>query len=185
FLDHNNNVLPCVTTQNLMDAMNPRTWLQDGVPVHLLDVHLEKGMHCIDCHFVQDCHGNGKLQAEVRAAVEIGCADCHGTTTQRATLKTTGPASYTSGKDGRNLEALRTPSGKRRFEREGDRIFQNSMVEKDKRWEVVQVMDTITPGNEHYNVRSHLAKTVRFSPEGEMVWGDRPHEGNNPCAHAT
>src|SRR5262249_44110277 len=71
FLDHNNNVLPCVTTQNLMDAMNPRTWLQDGVPVHLLDVHLEKGMHCIDCHFVQDCHGNGKLQAEVRAAVEI------------------------------------------------------------------------------------------------------------------
>src|SRR4029077_3062930 len=29
--------------------------------VHLKDIHLEKGMHCIDCHFEQDSHGNGKL----------------------------------------------------------------------------------------------------------------------------
>ncbi len=31
------------------------------MPVHLLDIHMEKGMHCIDCHFVQDAHGNTKL----------------------------------------------------------------------------------------------------------------------------
>ena len=32
--------------------------------VHLKDIHLEKGMHCIDCHFEQDSHGNGKLYGE-------------------------------------------------------------------------------------------------------------------------
>src|SRR4029079_3677397 len=41
---------------------------RDGVPVHLMDIHLEKGMHCIDCHFNQDNHGNTKLYGEVRAA---------------------------------------------------------------------------------------------------------------------
>jgi hypothetical protein len=25
-----------------------------GKPVHLKDIHLEKGMHCVDCHFAQD-----------------------------------------------------------------------------------------------------------------------------------
>ena len=36
-------------------------------------------MHCVDCHFAQDIHGNGKLYGEPRAAVEIDCIDCHGT----------------------------------------------------------------------------------------------------------
>ena len=27
--------------------------------VHLNDIHLEKGMHCVDCHFRQDAHGDG------------------------------------------------------------------------------------------------------------------------------
>ena len=57
---------------------------RDGVPVHLLDIHLEKGMHCADCHFVQDVHGNTKLYGEVRAAIEIQCIDCHGTITKEA-----------------------------------------------------------------------------------------------------
>lgn len=30
--------------------------------VHLKDIHLEKGMHCIDCHFEQDSHGNATVQ---------------------------------------------------------------------------------------------------------------------------
>ena len=51
---------------------------RDGLPVHQLDIHLEKGMHCIDCHFIQDAHGNTKLYGEVRAAIEIQCIDCHG-----------------------------------------------------------------------------------------------------------
>ncbi|MGH9943656.1 MAG: hypothetical protein ACRD9R_15020 [Pyrinomonadaceae bacterium] len=63
-----------------------------GVPVHLKDIHLEKGMHCADCHFRQDSHGNGNLYNEPRAAIEINCADCHGTISARAGLVTTGPA---------------------------------------------------------------------------------------------
>src|SRR5205807_6679921 len=102
----------------------------DGVPVHQLDVHLEKGMHCVDCHFVQDAHGNGKLYGEVRAAIEIQCTDCHGTITKKPTLRTSGPARADGANgepDGRDLTVLRTPSGARRFEWRGDRRFQNSM----------------------------------------------------------
>ena len=52
--------------------------------VHLRDIHLEKGMHCVDCHFEQDTHGNGKLYGETRNAVEVDCVDCHGTIDQQA-----------------------------------------------------------------------------------------------------
>lgn len=158
---------------------------RDGVPVHLLDIHMEKGMHCIDCHFIQDVHGNTRLQMEVRAAVEIQCADCHGTAAKRPTLRTTGPASYTSSKEGgRDLTAMRTPFGKRRFERVGDKVYQNSMVEPNLRWEIVQVTDTLDPQHPHYNAKSRLAKTVRFDEAaGKLVWGDLPPNGEAGCAH--
>jgi hypothetical protein len=32
--------------------------------VHLKDIHLEKGMQCVDCHFMSDVHGNGMLYGE-------------------------------------------------------------------------------------------------------------------------
>ncbi len=162
-----------------------------GTPVHAMDIHMEKGMHCVDCHFVQDMHGNGRLQMEVRAATEISCIDCHGSATQYATLRTSGPASYTSTTDpkspGRNLAAKKTPFGKPLFEIEDlgggkKRIFQNSMVEKGVRWEVVQTKDTVTPDHPRYNAKSHLAKTVRFE-NGKMVWGDHPAEGKCTAHH--
>jgi hypothetical protein len=187
-LDHHNHPIEIVGNAQLRAAMDPARRNQDGVPVHLMDIHLEMGMHCVDCHFIQDVHGNTKLQQEVRAGIEIQCIDCHGTTTQRATLRTTGPASYTSGEGGRNLETLRTPSGKRRFERQGNTIIQNGMVENEKgeygRWEIVQVMDTIDPKSPHYNHKAALAKTVRMSPEGQMVYGDVPGGNADACAHA-
>lgn len=86
-----------------------------GKPVHLKDIHLEKGMHCVDCHFVQDSHGNGNLYNEPRAAIEITCADCHGTTTERADLFTGGPASETSDKAGRDLTNLEGTDNTRIF----------------------------------------------------------------------
>jgi hypothetical protein len=162
-LDHNDHIIPQPTTELLMAAMQPANRNRDGVPVHLMDIHLEKGMHCIDCHFIQDAHGNTKLYGEVRAGVEIQCIDCHGTVTQRATLRTTGPAANVSGPDGRNLGVLRTPFGLRRFERRGDKLVQNSMVEKGLSWEVKQVIDTIDPRSKDYNARSALAKTVALS----------------------
>ncbi|HEY7155700.1 MAG TPA: hypothetical protein VH575_17185 [Gemmataceae bacterium] len=189
-LDHRGKVIEHAGTAELMTALRYQKLppqerkAKDGVPVHLMDVHLEKGMHCVDCHFIQDAHGNTRLQGEVRAGIEIQCIDCHGTIAQRATLRTTGPAAYTSSrKGGRNLEELRTPFGKRRFEREGDKIYQNSMVEKDLRWELVQTQDTITPGSDHYNEKARLAKTVRFDSDGRLAWGDVPPQGEKGCAH--
>ena len=60
--------------------------------VHLNDIHLERGMHCVDCHFRQDSHGDGNLYNEPRASIEITCEDCHGTIQKKATLFTSGPA---------------------------------------------------------------------------------------------
>src|SRR5208283_5778300 len=133
--------------------------------VHLKDIHLEKGMHCIDCHFQQDSHGNGKLYGETRNAVEVDCVDCHGTIQQRATLRTSGIAAPAGGTA---LDVLRTPWGERRFYWDGDRLFQRSMLEKDQQWEVVQVIDSITPGNAHYSEKSRLAKTIQ---KDGSIWG--------------
>jgi hypothetical protein len=75
------------------DAATETTPPPAGVPVHLKDIHLEKGMHCVDCHFRQDAHGNGVLYNEPRAAIEIDCIDCHGTIKEPAKLTASGPAS--------------------------------------------------------------------------------------------
>jgi hypothetical protein len=125
--------------------------------VHLQDIHLEKGMHCTDCHFEQDAHGNGKIYGETRNAVEIDCVDCHGTVARRATLRTSAAAAPAGGSD---LSTLRTPFGLRRFYRQNGKLYQRSMMDKDLSWEVVQVLDTITPGNSHYSEASRLAKTL-------------------------
>jgi hypothetical protein len=54
--------------------------------VHLKDIHLERGMHCVDCHFTEDTHGNGNLYGETRNAITVQCEDCHGTLDHRAKL---------------------------------------------------------------------------------------------------
>jgi hypothetical protein len=73
----------------------------------------------------------------------------------------------------------------RRFEQRGDKIVQNSMVEKDLSWELVQVKDVITPGHPRYNQSAHLAKTVRFAAKdkNEFVWGDVPGNNERAVAH--
>jgi len=90
---------------NLLDAKNSVVSPDDPdrfkKAVHLNDIHLEKGMQCVDCHFRQDAHGNGILYNEPRAAIEIGCIDCHGTIRERATLVTSGFAAGLSVKEGK------------------------------------------------------------------------------------
>ena len=166
-----------------------------GIPMHLVDIHVEKGLHCIDCHYIQDMHGNNRLQMEVRGAIEIACIDCHGSSSQVAKLRTSGPASYTSNPDvkpediknplyGRDMTALNTPAGKPRFERRGGKIYQRSMVEKDLIWEVVQTKDTIDPQSENFNAKSAIAKTVRMEGD-KMVWGDvKGNDDDSGCAHS-
>jgi hypothetical protein len=145
-------------------------------PVHYLDIHLEKGMHCIDCHFDQDNHGNGKLYGEMRAPIEIQCIDCHGTVTERAKLTASGPGDHPKTRDLlQRGTASTTPFGRRKFDKEGDRIFQNSMVEPGLRWEIVQTVDVITEGSPHYNEKARLAKTVRREGDN-LVWGNVPSD---------
>ncbi|HSS19411.1 MAG TPA: multiheme c-type cytochrome [Pyrinomonadaceae bacterium] len=85
---------------NLLDAQNNLVAADDPdkfkKAVHLNDIHLEKGMHCVDCHFRQDSHGDGNLYNEPRAAIEITCEDCHGSIRARANLFTSGPAAATA-----------------------------------------------------------------------------------------
>jgi hypothetical protein len=145
--------------------------------VHLQDIHLEKGLHCVDCHFEQDSHGNGHLYGEARAAVEIDCIDCHGSVTSRAGLKTSNSAAPAGGTD---LSRLRTPSGKRRFEWVDGKLMQRSMVDPDKEWTVSQVLDSITPGSYNYNEKARLAKTIQ---RDGVTWGSAP-AGSGQLAHS-
>ncbi len=85
---------------NLLDAADKVVAPEDPnkfqKAVHLQDIHLEKGMHCADCHFRQDSHGTGILYNEPRAAVEIGCIDCHGSLAEKANGITSGYAAMTT-----------------------------------------------------------------------------------------
>src|SRR5271165_1986824 len=140
--------------------------------VHLKDVHLARGMQCVDCHFGSDVHGNGLLYGEPRAATSIECIDCHGTVSRRPTLVTSGN-SGTFG-DGRvepaDLAKGTTPWGPR-FRWVGRRLFQRSMMTPDLVWEVPQTIDTIDPASARYNPKSAYAKTLR---RDGATWGDVP-----------
>ncbi len=203
-LDHEGDRVESPSTPELMAAVEPSNEFEkihgkqrDGVPVHLMDIHMEKGMHCVDCHFYQDGHGDTKLYGEVRAAIEIQCVDCHGDASQSLvdkvdrqlrtgeapTLPTSGPA---SGKEPTNLLALRTAFGKPRFEIKRapgrkPQLIQRSNVEENLEWVVTQTADTINPESNEYNPRSHAAKTVRLDSDGQMRWGGA-HDPDK-CAH--
>ena len=123
--------------------------------VHLKDVHLAHGMQCADCHFDVDVHGNGMLYGEPRNATTINCIDCHGTVDQRPSLITTGNAGAVDLANTSN-----TPWGPR-FVWEGTKLYQQSVMAPDVRWEIPQTMDTVDPLSSHYNPKSAYAKTLR------------------------
>jgi hypothetical protein len=150
-LDKDGNIVPFDDAQKFSKA------------VHLRDIHLERGMHCVDCHFSQDEHGNGQLYAEYGNTIEIECQDCHGSTNSYTNLRTSGPAAPPGGND---LRIGTTPFGKRRFVWSNGTLVQRSMVNPNMQWEVVQVKDTITPGHRRFNAKSHYAKTIQSSQGG-------------------
>lgn len=134
--------------------------------VHMADIHVDYGMHCSDCHFSQDAHGDGNIYGEVAQAVEIQCQDCHGTVKSRAKLLTTGPAAPPGGRD---LSLMRTPFGQARFVWREGTLYQRSVLDPDLEWAVKQVRDTVTPGSATYNPKAARAKTVRRFGEGEQT----------------
>lgn len=191
---------------NLLDAKNAIVSPDDPErfkkAVHLNDIHLEKGMQCVDCHFRQDAHGNGVLYAEPRAAIEIGCIDCHGSIRERATLVTSGPAAGFGVKDGkfdqgkgRNLATIRfrdpngnkillfrqlkndtklkDESGNEIALKAGD-IVQNSMVVPGRWWRVKQTADTINPNAPHPDDYSVKSRYAKTMRTDNATWGDVP-----------
>jgi len=52
------------------------------------DIHYQKGMECIDCHTMNDLHGDGNMHNKKEEAVEIECQDCHGTADKVSDLRT-------------------------------------------------------------------------------------------------
>ncbi len=205
-LDWKNDPISEVTPEKLQTAVAPPNKSEQAkgkcrpdAPVHMMDIHMEKGMHCTDCHFYQDSHGNTNLYAEVRAAIEIQCIDCHGTadqtlvekvdqqlrTGQPLKLPTSGPAAPEGGS---NLLSMRTTFGTPRFEilrepGQQPKLIQRSTVEPDVFWEVTQTADTIRPGTESYNPRSHAAKTVQMDDDGNVTWGANTPDELLRCAH--
>jgi hypothetical protein len=137
--------------------------------VHLSSIHLDKGMACVDCHFAQDAHGNGHIYGEVAAAIEVDCADCHGTATTYPTLTTSGPAAKPGGTD---LSLLRTQDGRKRFEWRNGRLFQRSALDPNKEWEMSLVKDSVNPNSSHYNAKAARAKLMAAGDEGrDGKWG--------------
>lgn len=146
--------------------------------VHMSSVHLDVGMHCVDCHFAQDNHGNGHIYGEVANAVEIDCVDCHGTAEKFPTLKTTGPAAPPGGTD---LSLLRNPDGKLRFIWRDGKLFQRSLLWPDREWELSLVKDTVDESSPNYNEKAARAKLMSKDTETQK-WGSGV-EGEN-LAHS-
>ncbi|HSN21943.1 MAG TPA: hypothetical protein VLS49_14775 [Usitatibacter sp.] len=146
--------------------------------VHLTSIHLDMGFVCVDCHFAQDMHGNGHIYGEVADAIEIDCADCHGTVDRYPTLRTSGPAARPGGLD---MSLLRTQDGRRRFEWRNGRLYQRSAVDPKLEWEMTLVKDTVTPGNPHYNEKAARAKLMHAGESGRRgEWGPGTKEYAHP-----
>ena len=158
---------------------DPKKWEK---VVHMNSIHAEKGMHCADCHFAQDAHGNGHIYGEVANAVEIDCVDCHGTPDAYPTLVTSGPA---RGPRGRDLSLIRNPDGTRRFEwvtrgwtdaanqlacKNDKCLIQRSLVNPGLAWQMSLVEDTVRAGNVDYNGKAARAKLMSMNTATQH-WG--------------
>ena len=170
---------------NLLDANNKIVADDDPQKfkkaVHLSSVHLDKGMHCVDCHFSQDAHGTGHLMTEVAPAIEIDCVDCHGTADRYPNLRTSGPASPKGGTD---LSLLRNPNGDKRFEWRGGKLIQRSVVNPALEWELSLVKNSVDKSHPEYNAKAARAKLMGRNTQ-TLDWGngvapaDRAHKDEN------
>jgi hypothetical protein len=138
---------------NLLDAAGKQVAPDDperfNKAVHLKDIHLERGMHCVDCHFSQDNHGDGNLYGETRNAVMVECIDCHGDFQREAAVarfKRPGVAAderqrllevLFTGPAARNTSDLQAVAARNqviadRFELRGGRLWQRSELYREQ-----------------------------------------------------
>ncbi len=161
--------------------------------VIMKSIHVEKGMHCVDCHFEQDAHGSGYIYGEVANAIEIRCQDCHGNADAYPTMRTSGPAARPGGFD---LTTLRVQGGKSRFEWKGSecdrpvtenrdcKLIQRSAVNPGLEWDMSLVKDSVNPNKPDYNPKAARAKLMSkiSTADQAQTWGpgvkpaDRAHK---------
>ena len=157
---------------NLLDADGAEVAADDpekfDKAVHMSSIHLDAGMHCVDCHYAQDTHGNGHIYGEVAAAVEIDCKDCHGTITAYPTLKTSGPAALVKGTD---MAAIRNPDGSKRFQWVNGELIQRSVLTEGLEWKVSLVKDSVDKTHPSYNEKSARAKSMSKDTSSQS-WGE-------------
>jgi hypothetical protein len=121
------------------------------------DVHHERGMHCVDCHTVADVMGDGNAYGFMEHAVEIDCADCHGTIEKLSQLKTS---------RGRPLANLTV---------DGGLVYLVSKVDGQRHF-VPQAAHVVDPDRAEYNPRAARAMT----PEHEALACYACHSAWNP-----
>ncbi|HLL23492.1 MAG TPA: hypothetical protein VK427_15250, partial [Kofleriaceae bacterium] len=117
----------------------------------LMDVHFERGMHCIDCHFLQDVHGDGNIYSTNWDQIEVECEDCHGTNTQPATLVTSGP------NGGNDLTRAFDDDRRPYFERKGSSIVQRSRVTPGVFWKIPQTANAPSSYAREAHSSDHIA----------------------------
>ena len=135
------------------------------------DIHLEKGMHCVDCHFKQDATATASSTAS-RGRRSRSTAS---TATARSRARPTSPRPAPP-PPATDLTALSTPFGQPRFTSRRGKITQRCMVDENVEWEVPQVVDAVTPGNPRYSEKARLAKTMQMDGSDLGRRGRRPHE---------
>ncbi|MCE9592187.1 MAG: hypothetical protein K8S99_16910 [Planctomycetes bacterium] len=161
-----------------IDPDDPDKWTK---AVHLKDIHLERGMQCVDCHFDQDVHGNGRLYGETRNATEITCIDCHGTYDKQSTLRTSGVAAPPGGTDLSKMWVGVGKERKRRFEWRAGALIQRSSLDPAVEWAVTQTHDTLNPASTWSLAHPESAKLSRYAKtirKDGATWGDLPLIGS-------
>ena len=125
---------------------------------HEMDIHFEKGMACIDCHFLQDVHGDGHIYSTNWDHIEVECEDCHGTGKTRATLKTSGPTG------GNDLTTAHDANLVPYFQNKGGKIIQRSRVVPGLFWIVPQTIDQTDALSQEAHVNQpHVAEAGQGS----------------------
>jgi hypothetical protein len=127
----------------------------------LMDVHFERGMQCIDCHFLQDVHGDGHLYSTNWDHIEIECEDCHGAA-GRGSLVTTGP------NGGNDLTKARDRNGVPYFQIVDGKVTQRSRVTPGVTWTVPQTADVTTGLAKEAHSDKHLAAPGQGSTFGRL-----------------
>jgi hypothetical protein len=125
--------------------------------VRLNDIHLERGLNCVDCHMQNDVHGDGNSYTRNWDSLQVECEDCHGTNDTPASLVFSGPNGGDSMESARYTTAFGTPW----FERDGDTIIQHSRVDPKLSWIVPQLADT---GDNALAAYAHRQFVESFDP---------------------